>query len=1369
MPRVVGRSILGRHTRLHRVQALLERRNAARAVVALVKTPEGALRVLLYLGVIVVNLLQHPGVTTFDTKLDLLLNPGGFMRRSLSMWNPLSTMGEIQNQAYGFLFPMGPFFWVGHEVGLPPWFWERVWSALVLLVALEGARRIVRALGLGPLPALVAGLSYALAPRMVATIGVLTGEALPGAVLPWTVLPLLLGLAGRLPMRRALPLSAASVVFMGGQNATEVLATLPLPFLVLALSNDTGRRRLAHIVSWSGMVAVACSWWLGPLLLLGRYSPDFLDYIESAANVTAPVDWLATIRGATHWVAYLPVGLSHWPAGFEVTNRPLLVLLTTLIGATGVLGLVISGRLPHRRAWTTTALGAMTIMALGHGGITGSVLAEPLREFLDGVGSPFRNIHKFDPAARLPIAVGLAGATRLGIRWVNGWQPFAEQVRARAWLHRAPSLAVVGVVTLLGLPAISGDLRAPDGWREVPQAWRDASRYLGSLPAQDRSLIVPGSGFASQTWGRTVDEVLQVDGGVSFATRSQVPLAPAGSVRLLESFEQTIASGRPSAALAPALARAGFSHLVVRNDLLPNDTDAPSPARVHATVSTSPGLQRTAAFGVGRDGYPMVEVFAVQGFIGLVAAAAASDVVTFNGGADHLLQAVDSKVLDPTRPTVSSSSGHLVGRPTTDLMTETQERRERNFGRVHDAISSVMSPSDPYVLHRRVHDYGSSTDSTRLTAADYGPIAALSTSSGASRPDSLGPVQADRGPWAALDGSLETSWVSAPLTSAAGQWFQVELKAPISIGAVDVLFDRGAFAHVRAVTVSTDRGSERILVNADGKGASRSLPSGKVSRLRIRVDAVEPGRDGQVALANLSIGGLDQRRSLVVPGAADAATTLSFAATPAPRSCLEWPLGLTCGPGPSAGAEEGSGIDRTFDVGSDGEWKVAGYVVPTRGSTLASLFEPLDDKARVTASSSYDGDPQVNPSRAFDGDPLTGWLSAESDTKPTLQLDWTAPRTITRVQVSNTRGLPGRRPRSVTIEANGSRQVVAIGSDGFGVLRPITTDRLRLTFASSKGDPIGVTELVLNGLSDLKYQASPASTTRLPCGFGPRVTVDGTVVETRISGTLGDVLSGARMRVEPCAGVVALTPGKHRIQMASSDGFQPTNLALTPALTTRPQARAGATEIVEWAAAERRVRVGGTGSILLTVAENANAGWVATVGGQRLSPVTVDGWKQGWVVPGEGVRTVTLTFEPSHRFTWAIGLGGAAALGLLVVALAGWTRPRPLLSSSRGGGPTSHLRVQGRYRAATVASAVIAATVFAGVPAGLGVLAAALIVARYCAPVLAAIVVLPCAAAAVSAAELLSHRVPQLPDALSGTAAGLVVGVLIAGTTSRER
>jgi arabinofuranan 3-O-arabinosyltransferase len=112
-------------------------------------------------------LVQSPGLLVADTKLDLAVSPGRFLLRAVHLWDPIGALGQLQNQAYGYLWPMGPFFLGGIESGVPAWLVQRLWLALVLCVAFVGAARLARELGVrSDLACILGGFAYALSPQI---------------------------------------------------------------------------------------------------------------------------------------------------------------------------------------------------------------------------------------------------------------------------------------------------------------------------------------------------------------------------------------------------------------------------------------------------------------------------------------------------------------------------------------------------------------------------------------------------------------------------------------------------------------------------------------------------------------------------------------------------------------------------------------------------------------------------------------------------------------------------------------------------------------------------------------------------------------------------------------------------------------------------------------------------------------------------------------------------------------------------------------------------------------------------------------------------------------------------------------------------
>ena len=274
----------------------------------------------------------------------------------------------------------------------------------------------------------------------------LSAEILPTAVLPWVVLPIVLAQQGRVGLRAGALWSGVAVLFIGGVNAVENLAALPLPlFVVLSTLGRPGGGRLVRW--WLGATALASAWWMLPLLVLGRYSPPFLDYIETSAAVVRPLGWTNVARGADHWVSYVFVGGDPWwPGSYDLSTDPLLIAATGVVAAAGLWGLTRT-QMPLRRPLLLSLLLGMVCLTVARNGPLESLLQSPVQVLLDGPLSMLRNVHKVDPLVRLPLALGLAQlATCLvaGGRPALGGRPHDRPGSRRGRDPRQRAAAVVG-------------------------------------------------------------------------------------------------------------------------------------------------------------------------------------------------------------------------------------------------------------------------------------------------------------------------------------------------------------------------------------------------------------------------------------------------------------------------------------------------------------------------------------------------------------------------------------------------------------------------------------------------------------------------------------------------------------------------------------------------------------------------------------------------------------------------------------------------------------------------------------------------------------------------------------------------------------
>src|SRR5262249_21183594 len=71
-------------------------------------------------------LMSQPGKVAADTKQYLYLDPSRLLGRAASMWDPNIGFGTVTHQNIGYLFPMGPYYWLMQALHVPDWTAERL-------------------------------------------------------------------------------------------------------------------------------------------------------------------------------------------------------------------------------------------------------------------------------------------------------------------------------------------------------------------------------------------------------------------------------------------------------------------------------------------------------------------------------------------------------------------------------------------------------------------------------------------------------------------------------------------------------------------------------------------------------------------------------------------------------------------------------------------------------------------------------------------------------------------------------------------------------------------------------------------------------------------------------------------------------------------------------------------------------------------------------------------------------------------------------------------------------------------------------------------------------------------------------------------
>jgi arabinofuranan 3-O-arabinosyltransferase len=726
---------------------------------------------------------------------------------------------------------------------------------------------------------------------------------------------------------------------------------------------------------------------------------------------------------------------------------------------------------------------------------------------------------------------------------------------------------------------------------------------------------------------------------------------------MLDEVDTRLGRGDAGPGFATGLGRAGVRYLLVRNDLDAARTSAPHPVQMRDALAGAPGVRLVKAFGsvvgggadtdrIGPDPatrvrrYRALEVYEVADWSGLVATYDARPTI-LSGGPEDIFDVADTGAVvlagDAPPPAVARR-----------VVTDGLRRRDVDFGDVRTTASYTLTAHEPApgtdrpprdrlpvagVAHQTTVRM---TGAVTLRASSYGPS-----------PTRLPELQ----PFAAFDHDLDSAWVPNGLFGPGSQFIEVGFDRPVDPRRLRVRLQDEPASRITRLTVSTDHGWKTTTLDMRSAPQTLQVPSGVTRRLRIDV-AGATGPFG-AGLREIEIPGVRIDRPLAVPHdqpGADGRTWMLRRARVDPYDATR--------------KDEEPVLARMITTDVPLTVAMTGTARGRLGAPLNELVTPAPtDGVRVRATSTWKSLPLFAASSALDADATTGWVASPEDKRPTLTLDWPTARMIDSVEVTPIVGA-AMRPTLLQLTTPDETRRIRVPARGTVRFAPVLTSSVAVKVLAAAPLPsrlrglvtrpaVGVAELTFPGLAGLAPAPRPA-TVDLPCGQGPPVLVDGKPVATQVRGSFASLVALRPLTVEACE-AVDLAPGSHRIDGAGAGALVIDTLTLAPngIPTHHPSSAARPARILRWDAEHRRVDLGPGRAAWLTMSENFNRGWRASIDGHALRPVRVDGWRQGFVVPAGVDGTTTLSFGPGRTYRLGLALGAFAVLVLATVALTG--------------------------------------------------------------------------------------------------------------------
>jgi arabinofuranan 3-O-arabinosyltransferase len=1237
-------------------------------------------------------LLSSRGRMPADTKLYLYLDPGRLISDAPWTFDARQFAGWVPHQVIAYLWPQGPWYWLGEQVGLPDWVVQRLWLGSLFFAAGTGVLWLARRLGLGLAAALAAAFVYQLTPYVLPYASRTSAMLLPWAGLGWIVGLTVLA-ATRTRWRHA-ALCALVILSVGAVNATALLMIAPAPVLWLVLAAVGGTitwRRAVTTALRIGVLALGTSaWWIAAVAVQGRLGADVLAYSESLESVsytsTSPEVW----RGLGYWLTYIrDIYAPTTSAGRDYMVSGRLIATGFVLLLVGLAGLVTTRWRHARFAIALVVTGV--ILGVGVHPIDDP---SPLMDLLlgdatSGAALALRSSTRAVPLVVLGLALG-AGA-------------LVDACRGVRLGDRRPVVAViVAVLAVANLPALTGRRwvdPAIDRDQDPPGAWQAASAALDDGDTRARVLQLPGQEFGAFRWGYTVDPPLPGMTDKPLVTRDLLPLGSAAAMDLLYALDDRFQTGTVEPeAVVPIARLLGADTIWVTGDAAFERFRTARP-EVAADLFASgvPGTGEPRAFGDPavnvpdipivdeesladpRVGEPIPPVLLVPVTDAVPVVRAKDDVVLVTGSGDGLVDAAAAGLIDGhelVRYTGSLDGEELATAAATAsalVVTDSNRDRAHHWRGSQDVTGMTEDddPATPDVLRadpadERLPVFGDD-EAAPTVAVQEGPVRARASGYGepfAYRPEDRAVM--------AIDGDPATAWRVADRASAIGEHLELTIDEPIDHLTLRQPLGAEAVRHIGRVSIRVDD-REPVTVDLDERsfrdGGQRVdlPPTTGPSTVRITIeDVVVPDPTLGPALAAVGFAevgtGLAPTVEVVRPPA-DAVAALAAVGEETPVSFVLTRLRTRptnrwrSDPEPALVREIELPGARSFDPGITVRLhqRASDDVL----AELLGITGPRADR-RLTGAAAAAG------WAAADGDPTTAWttpfaravgatLELRSDTELT-SFTLTQPggehSPITSLRLQH-----GDITVDVAVpppDVDGTSTVTLPTPLPAGDLTlTITAVEPRITLDRRYGEPVEHPAAI----SELSIGPRATVPERIDTGCrDDLLSVDGTPLPVRVTGTLADALAGAPLGASVCGDEqLVLDAGTHRIASTpgARTGLDVDRVVLTSGVRRDAPAAPTAT-VTGQGRLHRDVTVDGCrDGCWLVLGEGFHESWSAsTAAGDLGAPQLVDGGFNGWwIPPSDGPVEVAIRWTAQRPLTIALALTVLTVLACIVLAL----------------------------------------------------------------------------------------------------------------------